>query len=96
MSTATRARRMARFGYATVAERQAARHRDRMAHAGTAEEQAAAAWDWARQSIRHMPAAMRSGLLNKITRFLTEIALEAEHDRDRSRQIRDQGRRDQK
>lgn len=93
MSTAT-ARRMARFGYATVAERQAARHRDRMARAATAEEQASAAWDWARQAVRHVPLSVRAAYLNRITGALTDIAVEAEQDRDRSRHVRSKGKRD--
>jgi len=73
-TTPRRAKRTASRGFATRTEERRHRMRQRYATAATAEDQAAAAWDWWRSSVQHASEGARAGLLLAMARTLAAEA----------------------
>lgn len=89
MTSAVRqARRIRNSGYATVAQRQMARARQRVADAPDAVAQLDAIWDWFRLAASRMAPAARADILHRCSLTLADLAAEAEKARDTRDEIR--------
>ncbi len=89
MTSAMRqAKRIRNSGYPTVAQRQMARARQRVADAPDAVTQANAVWDMFRLAASRMVPAERQEILHRAAVQVEALADEAWKARDRSREIR--------